>query len=143
MQILLEIFIDSLRANFILTFGKEIALPLLFYFENSEDKNLAIITAFFGSTIGLFSSYAICYLLAKILAKFFDNYNYRNLQHYCNKFLYLFGVILPFPEINIIFPFFCGFLKTKWLKTLIIMCIYRIAYYVYFLYNFENVIENI
>ncbi len=143
MEILLEIFIDSLKANFLLSFSKELALPMLFYFDNYENKNLAVITAFFGSMAGLFLSYIICFYLAKLLSKFFDNYNYRNLAHYTNKFLYLFGAVLVFPEINILFPFFSGFLKTKWLKTLIIMCIYRAIYYVYFIYNFENVIKNI
>lgn len=135
-----EILKDSLSANFLFSFRDELALPLAFYYD-LNDKHYSLLAAFCGSVMGLMFTYFLCLILSKLLRKFLDNHNYRVLAHYFDKTLPIFSITMLMPQMNVLVPFFAGFLRTKWLKCFIFVVIYRAIYYTYFMYNYENILK--
>ncbi len=135
------VFKDSFFACFFLTFGDELALPIMFYYENYNNI-YATIMAYFGSVAGLMATYFICYGFAIILRKPLDNHNYKPFAYYYDKISPLFFSLLFISQANVIAPFFAGFLKMKGLKTLVLISIFRAMYYSVFFYNAEFFISR-
>ncbi len=132
----LEVFKDSFFANFLLTFSDELALPLIFYYKTYNNL-YAITMAYFGSVMGLMSTFFLCFLITNLLKKFTDNSNSRAFSYYFNKIAPIFFATLLFPQINVTVPFFAGFLKMNWLKTLVLIAVYRAIYYACF-FNYPD-----
>lgn len=136
----LEVFKDSFFACFLFSFSKELALPLIFYFKTYNNL-IATIMAYFGSVLGLMVTYFCCLVITISLKKYTDNANSRAFAYYYNKTSPLLFAVAMIPQANVVVSFFAGFLRMNWVKTLVLIAVYRAIYYACF-YNYPDYFLN-